>query len=471
MADGLGTVAVAPGAGAGAGGAGDGAGGAGGAGTEIDPNAGGAEGAGEGDGSEGAAGEGGDGSEAGEGESGDGAGGAEADGEGAAEESDGSEFETDGRKIDDQTRKALAALKKVDPAAAKTAAEAYFRADAYKKVFPTVHAARGAKATIDALGGTEGIKEIQTEVSDYRNEITQFAKGDAALIQNLWDANPEGVELSTAASIELIGSKDPEMFDRVIAPAMVARLEKAGLYTALPQLAQLIKDGKGQEAYDLLANISKFFDNAKSLKAKQLELKTKKDPEREKFEQEKSAFEKEKQKEYDGRIGLNANQLNNKAMAKVVDPFFKEIKLSNEGRREFVQNLQNKIWAAMRADEAFQLQANTIKKSGDAKETAEFLAGKFEELLPEMFRQYRNMLYPAYANRKGKPAPAAGAKANAAANGGAPPPKVNLAQGARPKHSDVDWTKTSDVEWIQGKATLINGKRVEFDKNAPPNRL
>lgn len=468
MADGLGTVAVAPGAG-GAGGAGDGAGGAGGVATEIDPNAGGAgEGTGDGDGSGGAEGEGEGGTEAGEGEPAEGAEGEGEAGEGA-EESDGSEFETDGRKIDDQTRKALAALKKVDPNAAKVAAEAYFRADAYKKVFPTVHDARGAKATIDALGGYDGIKEIQTEVSDYRNEITQFAKGDTALIKSLWEANPEGLELSTTASIEHIGASDPEMFDRVIAPAMVARLEKAGLYNALPQLAAYIKEGKGQEAYDLLAQVSKFFDNAKSLKAKQLELKSKEDPERTKLAQERSEFEQQKQKEYDGRIASNANQLNNKAMSRVVDPFFKEIKLPNEGRREFVQNLQNRIWAKMKADDLFQQQARTIQKKGDAGETAEFIAEKFSLLLPEEFRLYRNLLYPAYANRKGKPAPAAAATGKAQT--GAAPKVGNIAQGARPQHKDVDWGKTSDIDWISGKATLVNGRRITFDKNAPPNRI
>lgn len=463
----VGSTAVA--AGAGGGGAG---GEGGGVATEIDPAAG--EGTGEGAG---------DGAGAGDesGEPGDGSG--ESDGEGAGEgdkagaegdqaEGDGSEFETDGRKIDDKTKKALAALKKVDPESAKLVAEAYFRHDAYKKVFATVHDARGAKATIEALGGQEGIQELQSEVTDYRGEIEQFAKGDPALINNLWEANPEGVELSTAASIELLGQKSAEAFDRVIIPPMVARLEKAKFFGAMTQLSEHIKAGEGQKAYDLLAEMGKFFTEAKALQKKQLDLKSRVDPDREKFNREKQEFETEKTKEYEGRISTNANTLNNRVMSKIVEPFFKEMKLPTEGRREFIQGLQTKVWAAMKADKAFQTQARTIQKNGDAAETAEFIHEKFAELLPGIFRSYRNWLYPNYARLKTvKPNGDGGAANEKTPPQGGGDKKIVVAQGARPKHSDVDWTKTSDLDWIRGKAVLTNGKAISFDKNAPPNRM
>jgi len=463
-----GTAAVAAGGGAdgtGAGGSGtEGAGDGGTAIAEIEPTGG--EGA-EGNGSEDAGGEG----EGGEGEP---AAGEEGAGEGEgekAEEGDGSEFETDGRKIDDKTKKALAALKKVDPAAAKLVADAYFRHDAYKKVFPTVQDARGAKATIDALGGHEGIQAIQDEVGDYRNEITEFAKGDPALIQKLWDANPEGVELSTAASIELLASKDLKAFDRVIAPAMVSRLEQAGFYAGLTKLAEHLKAGDGQAAYDLLKSISDFFGEAKAMSKKQLDLKKTADPERQKLDQEKQEFEQQKTKDYEGRIATNANTLNNQAMSKIVEPFFKEMKIPTDGRREFIQGLQNKVWSAMKADKTFQMQARAVQKKGDAGETAEFISGKFQELLPGIFRSYRNSLYPNYASIKtskpaatnGKTAPAASVK------------DIVVPQGARPRHNDVSWAsdggKTTDIDWMRGIAHLKNGKTIKFDRNAPPNRM
>ena len=194
MADGIGTIASVPASGAGGGSAAGGEGG--GVATEVETGTGGPEGTpadGGGKGTEGTGDGEGDG-EAGEG-GGEEAGAGEGEGGEGEGESDGSEFETDGRKIDDATKKALASLKKVDPAAAKRVAEAYFKKQGYEKVFPTIHEARGAKATLEAVGGTKGIAEMQTAVSDYDREIAQFAQGDPELINNLWTSNPEGAEL------------------------------------------------------------------------------------------------------------------------------------------------------------------------------------------------------------------------------------------------------------------------------------
>jgi hypothetical protein len=476
MADAIGTIAGTTATGAGGGGAATGGEG-GGVATEIETGTGGAEGTPAEGGEEGTEGTG-----DGEGDGTGGEGGDEAAGDGEGEggegegESDGSEFETDGRKIDDATKKALASLKKVDPAAAKRVAEAYFKKQGYEKVFPTIHEARGAKATLEAVGGTKGIQEMQTAVSDYDREIEQFGKGDPQLINQLWDSNPEGAELSAAAMIEVIGSKSAEAFDRVVIPAMVSRLEKAGFFASMNELAGHIKEGDGQAAYDLLAKIGKFFTDAKGLQKKQLELKSKVDPERTKFEKERSDFERQKTVEYENKIASNANVLNNKEMSKLVEPFFNKMKLPKDGRRRFVQGLQTEVWAAMKADNEFQMQARTIQKKGDAGETAEFVAGKFAELLPGIYRKYRNELYPNYERIKGKgtPAPKNGAGAatgGAAAGAGGGSGNIKLAPGARPEHSQVDWTKTPDVDWIRGKCVLVNGKPWTFDKNAPPNRI
>ena len=274
--------------------------------------------------------------------------------------------------------------------------------------------------------------------------------------------------------LEVIGSKSAEAFDRVVIPAMVSRLEKAGFFASMNQLSEHIKEGDGQAACDLLAKIGKFFTDAKGLQKKQLELKSKADPEREKLNKERTEFEQQKVVEYENKIAANANQLNNKAMASLVDPFFNEMKIPKEGRRRFVQGLQSEVWAAMKADSAFQMQARTIQKKGDAGETAEFIAEKFSELLPGLFRTYRNELYPNYARLKGKGTPA---PKNGATNGnGAPAGKtIDSPQGQRPPFNAVSWAseggKTTDVEWIKGIAHLKNGKTVHFPPGAPPNKL
>ena len=380
--------------------------------------------------------------------------------------------EFDGRQVDAKTRSALAKLKSVDPAAAKSLLETYHRAQAIVKdvgaqnLSEAMQKVRAMAATVEALGGEEGITNLNTEVEDYRREIDQFSQGDPALIQQLYEANPEGLATNVLNSLELLASKNIEAFDKAIIPAMVNRLENAGLYNALPKLLDFIKEGKGQEAFDAATEIKNWLDRAKGLQKKAIDAKGTVDPREKQFAERERALTENEAKQFDNAVGVDVNRMNNRSLAKVVEPFFKDIKLEVEGRREFVNGLQSRIWKQMREDKIFQLQAQTIKKSKDVTKLAEFTSAKFTELLPEAFRQYRNIMYPAY-----KAAPRIAPKANGVAKPGAPAskPEIKVAVGQRPRHGEINWNLTSDIDYANGIAILTNGKRVQFDKNAPAN--
>ncbi len=425
-------------------------------------------GTGEGAGAGGGTDEGGEGTGAGEGEGGEGAGeGVGEGGEGAAEEEPG--LGPLDPKMDEQTRKDIAELKKLHPELAKKWGNDHFRRKAYDEEFPGgVNEARQIKATFEALGGQEGLDGLQGEVDDYRNEIKQFSEGDPALLTQLHEANPDSFVLAISNGIDLLAQKSPDLFDKAILPAMVARLEKAQMYSSVQELAALIKDGKGQEAYDLTAKIAGWLDKAKGLASKQIELKNKKDPEREKFEREKADFETKKFQDFEDSVATDVNRSNNIVTAKIVEPFFKQLNLKTDGRREFINALNNRVWSLMKKDMPFQKAAKAIIGKGDRLRAARFTHAKFAELLPEEFRKLRDAMYPNFMKGGTKvKAAVAGVGKGAAANGaggggGTGAAKVNYT-GGKPNRDDVDWAKTNDTYWIAGKAWLKNGKEVNWD--------
>lgn len=461
-------------------GAGAGGGAGEGAGTGTGTGTGGAEGerTGAGDGS----GEG-----TGEGE-GDGAGeiGDEGTGEGDGEgEGQGDEFEgADGRKVDAKTREALAALKKVNPEAAKRLFADHGRAQAIIKeigatnLSDAVNKVRQMTATLEAVGGEEGLTELQGEVEDYRKEIGQFSEGDPALLQELHESNPEAFATSVTNGLALIMEKSPAMLDNVLLPALVPRLEKAGMYRSIDQLIGLIKEGKGQEAYDLTAQVKQWLDNAKGLAEKAGATKTKVDPQRQALDRRDADLTAKEQKIYEGQIATDVNKLNNTATARLAEPFFKDLKLKPEGRREFINALNSRIWKAMRDDKAFQRAGNALKAKGDVGRTARFVSAKFAELLPQHFRALRDAMYPNYTRGGTKVAPGAG-KANGAAGAGGGANGTGAAAGAGkaaagvtlvaklPRPDEIDWTKTTEAMYHigrgMGEAILKNGKRIRFD--------
>src|SRR5258708_1514836 len=439
-----------------------------GAGAAGDQGAGAGAGTGDGAGAgEGAGAAEGEGAGAGEGGEGAGEGAAEGEGAGAAEEEPG--LGPLDPKMDEQTRKDIAELKKLHPELAKKWGNDHFRRKAYDEEFPGgVNEARQIKATFEALGGQEGLDGLQGEVDDYRNEIKQFSEGDPALLTQLHEANPDSFVLAISNGIDLLAQKSPDLFDKAILPAMVARLEKAQMYSSVQELAALIKDGKGQEAYDLIAKIAGWLDKAKGLASKQIELKNKKDPEREKFEREKADFETKKFQDFEDSVATDVNRSNNIVTEKIVEPFFKQLNLKVDGRREFVNALNNRVWTLMKNDMPFQKAAKAIIGKGDRVRAARFTHAKFAELLPEEFRKLRDAMYPNFMKGGSKvKAAVAGVGKGAAANGaggggGTGAAKVNYT-GGKPNRDDVDWAKTNDTYWIAGKAWLKNGKEVNWD--------
>ena len=373
--------------------------------------------------------------------------------------------ETDGRALDENTRKIVAELKKTNPGAAKALADQFYRRLAYQKEFPTVQDARRAKATIESLGGEEGITKLQDEVTDYRTEIEQFANGDPALITQLYEGNPKATVKMMQAGLDLLVQKnDVQGIKELLYPHMAQELVSGPLGQSLVEAAKFIEEGKGPEAYAKLEAIGKWLgkirDDADNLKKNRT---APEDPREKQFKEREERLQTEERKRETQVLSEDITRLNNEHLRKTLDPFFKDAGIRTpEGKREFTQNLMNKVWAAMKADTVYVRQANNIRDKGDRQRTAQFISAKFAELLPGVFRTYRNSLYPSLAKAAAKPVTPTNGKP-AAPKSAIPTNSGNAIQVAEaPKYDDVDWKKTNDITWAKGFAYLTNGKYVYF---------
>ena len=412
---------------------------------------------------------------AGGGEGGEaGAGAGEGGGEGgdAAPDAELSAIETDGRKLEGKVRETAAKIAKIDKEAAKAFRENYYRTQAVMKEIPeaktpgeAIQHIRNMRATIDSLGGEQGISDLQSEVSDYRKEIQDFANGSKELIEQLYDPeNPVGLIRATRNSLDVLQAKNVAHFDEAILPHFAARLEKAGLGNAVEELLGFVKEGKGQEAYNLLGEVKKWLSSVKDKAANIDKAATAKNPEAEKLAKDKQDFEDQKQKDFQTRVETDVNRWNNPELDKVLGPLQKQLGLQKEGMSHFRNGVISRIWKVLANDSAYIKGVKAVRAKGDSVKTAEFIHRAFLERLPEQFRLHRNEIYPNIGAAKPKPAPAA------AGNGKGKVTPINLQTGQRPRADQVDWTKTSDAMWATGRAYLLDGKFVQGFKDAPPNK-
>lgn len=378
-------------------------------------------------------------------------------------------IETDGRKLDKETAETISRLKKTDAAAAKLLAKQFYGRQAYEKEFPTVQEARQARATLDSLGGEEGITEMHNKVSDYEREMTQFANGDRALGEALYKQDPVAVVKNAANLVDILTDNgNMAGLDEVLLRPIVSRLRSVGMHENLVKAANFLREGNGQAAFDTLTGMGQWLAKITTEAEAMEKGRTVKDPREEQFARERAELDREKRETYDRAIGEEVLRLNNNSLSKTIEPFFKEIRLKEAGRKEFTKNLQSKVWAAMKEDKVFQRQAAAVKGQGDKVKIAQFMNAKFSELLPRIFRDYKNSLYPNLARAaarpaNGQPTPASGPNGKPAS-----PKAVTSINSAAikvadaPAYDDVDWDKTDSMLWVSGKAHLKNGKFVNF---------
>ena len=307
------------------------------------------------------------------------------------------------------------------------------------------------KATIESLGGQEGITNLQAEVKDYRDEIDQFAKGDPALIKTLGEANPEGLAKAGNNSLEWLKSNKPDIYKDTLLPHLDAMLEGQRFDSTLQQLLAYVKEGKGQETFDLLNEVVKWRTNHKTNIKTLSDKATAKDPREEQFQTKEKELADKEQSIFQRAVEGDVNRRNNPEIDKHLNPLVKELGLTAEGRSHFLNGLVSRTWKALAADQNYLRQVRSIRAKGDVEKTADFIHKSFVDILPTQFQKHRNEIYPARGSAKAKPAAGAGA-----AGGKAAP--ISIAAGARPKADQVDWTKTTDTLWATGKAYLKDGK-------------
>ena len=434
-------------------------------------------------------GEGGAGGEGGEpGAGGEGGEGGEPGGEPIPEENP-----YDGRKIDPQTRKQIADLRKAAPALAKMASDALFSRKAIMAEFPeaksisdvinSVHELRG---TLDAVGGQEGLTKLQETSAQYQAEIDAFAQGDPKFLADLYEGDAEGFGLSMGNALELLQERAGEnggLFDKVMAVPFANRLRQAGMHTVLGNIRQAIEKESVEDLVknlEVMENWVKQVDGYADGLRKNKDVKTM-DPreralnEREaKIREAEQRGEKAKVTEFEGKVAVDVNNLNNSALKPFIEDGVKKAGLKEAGAKNLTDKVQSEIWNKMKADKIFQRDARALLKKGDQAASARFVAAKFKSLLQGTYQEVFNALYPNAGGRPSTGAQPGGSKTTPASGGGkgTPAPANKLGyKGGRPKFDWVDWGKTADEDWIRGQAVLTDGTRVKFDPNSPRNEF
>lgn len=383
---------------------------------------------------------------------------------------------TDGRKLPDEVRKALKALRDSSPENAKAARalnDVYGREQAYKQVFPTVKdavAAQGTLATVESYGGLDGIQATIAEIEEIDGLLQA---GDSKAIDKIFQAAGDGFSKIAPAMLDKLQSSNPEAYSAAIRPHLVAAIGSSGLtdafaavmqaqqFAATPGASAEFKAKWEKDAATGLQKIHEYLSNLGKTPASTSATQP---------VQQNDAFTKREQElatkeaaQFNTEVGNLANSKMTSSLSKALAPYLRnELKsVGREGRADVVQGIYDEIAKLAKADKVYQTTKDNLFKSKtkNAANIAQHMSAKFESVVADATKAVVNRRYGKGAavapktTSTGTPAP-----------GGTGSVQKPILVKELPAHSEVDWSKTDDDMTIRGVRVLKSGKVIKLNR-------
>lgn len=360
---------------------------------------------------------------------------------------------TDGRTLPKDVQAALKGLRD-NPETSKVARalnDTYFREQAYQKTFATPGAAAAAKATLEMLGGDDGIAEMQGRIEQLRVMDEDLAAGKPESLDSLVKDSPEGFKKLIPAALDKLAKLDFKAYGATVAPIIANTLKNY----QLPQVLQALQsstDPNVKRAFEVLSQLNTDLENEIRNAPKQTEDN--------KAQGEWDKIYSEKLNMQTREVGGQVLRYQNEAIAKVLNPLLKTRALSEDAKSDLGAGVNSEIQKLLNADKSYQDKVGAsikkigqlVKSNGDTtqvkKTLASFINAKMDEVAPKATRAVWNRRYGATPQQRTQPT-----------NGNGPVRQGHLP--SKPKVEELDKVVGWDTMYIAHKG-YIKGKLVSW---------
>ena len=333
----------------------------------------------------------------------------------------------DTKATPENVRKGLKAFRDADPAKngaiVKELHGAYERFNAYKTEFPTVQAAKEAKAFIESIGGEEGYTKLNESIDAVKATDELLYAADPQLWKNVLEdlkasGHPEAFGKLAPAYLSELKVHDADAYYNTFKPHFFNGLKESRMDVMLNSLTAALgaKDAEGKAAPDvksiasLVQNMNSWY---KDIEAE--EQSRTKEPEvsveQKKFLEEKAAFEKTKSADaqakveaWENSVAETADKSNNKSLGTALAPFLKMPFFKGFPRETMVDlgnGIKEHLYASLKADRSYQVQISALWKGGNTPENnakmQKFHQGWLDDHAQELVTKVVQKRYPGYA--------------------------------------------------------------------------
>jgi hypothetical protein len=257
-------------------------------------------------------------------------------------------------------RAALKAFRESSPEhaqAVKLLNDGYSRYEAYKEVIPSVEEARTIRASLDSVGGIEGLASLQGIVNNIEETDSMIEQGNPEVLDRIIEDSPEGFAKLASPYLEKLAKLNPEAFQAAVQPHFVRGLIDSKFPRVMDYLSS--KMGDKPELKEIVDSVRQWFSEQKSLaeKSNQDALA----PERQQLLKERETLRSEQRKSFEAGIGTEMNTHIQSELGSRLKPFAASLNtLTPAMRLNVAQACMTELAKALSNDKAYKTQADAM---------------------------------------------------------------------------------------------------------------
>jgi len=348
----------------------------------------------------------------------------------------------------------------------KSLNDSFYANRAYREVFPNIDEARTAKSTIDALGGSEGITRMRSEIQASRELDSLAQEGDPRAIHSLADEYPEGFKRLVQPALERLQNMDRQAYADTLRGPILQSLEGDGVIQTIGAAIEELKAGNADRASRELDRVATWY---RDIKQKETDFRNRwQDPRLQDLQKREQSV---RQQQSDMMRQHAAREVSS-YLSQSLDPILRQMtngsKMSAEGIADLKKSITFEVWDSLSKNKFYMDETAALLQQGDLDRVISFAKPQID--------QARKAVAPkVWARRYGSaPVRRPVATNNGQATTQAQPPNPAnrpIAQQTMPAvpvqkappGDEIDWSNDpTRVNYIRGEARLKNGKYVRW---------
>lgn len=357
-----------------------------------------------------------------------------------------------------QLTKALREMREAHPDQAQALKElqrSYFARQEFAKVFTSPEEALDAKATMEMLGGKEGIARLRAYESVIQDIDDRVDRGDRSVVEEMARSSPDGFKQLIPHGLEILQTLDRVAYKETVQPLVLNDLKASGFVDYLTAAATELAAGETERANRYLKGMQQWISDAEaSVESRKNRYQ---DPRLVEIQDREKRVSQQAAKQLHDYVDSDLSSYKRETVSRATAGLARERRLSPDAHRDMIDGVMAEIDKLLGSNNFYEQSMNSLYREANREKITNYGKAQIDQIRQRAINSVWTRRYGSLGAPRRKPAGESQSPQSAQ-----PQQARSIPVAARPSWKDVDMSKTTQDMYLNGKAYLKSGKFVSW---------